>query len=163
MGPVQNVTRMGEKHGQLEESASNALFYAVAHPYYNQSIINSSIKPLKIGGQPSVIIDYGGRPQARFNKISRELMKLTENHTNGNITTPTVHIITKPGKIPVYYTARDGDIPLGQPTSSIDYSKIDRATHADYREIFSCIDEQEFLDFVNQFSQKNKELIASLK
>lgn len=159
---LQNIIRMGEKHGQLEGGVNNSLFYTVAHPYYNQSIINPSIKPLKVGDQPSVIIDYGGRPQARFNKISRELMKLTENHINGNMTTPTVFIIIKSGKIPVYYTARDGDIPLGQPISAIDYSKIDRATHIDYREIFSCVDEQEFLDFINKFNQKHKESIDSL-
>lgn len=159
---LQNVKKMGEKHGQLNESANNALFYAVAHPYYNKSIINSSIKPLKDNYQPSVIIDYGGRPQERFNKISKELIKLMKNNKTEDIIVPTVYVIIKPGKVPVYYTARDGDLSLGQPVLSIDYSKIDRATHADYKEIFSYINEQEFIDFINQFNKKHKELIDSL-
>lgn len=159
---LQNVTKMGEKHGQLEDGVNNALFYAVAHPYYNQSIINSSIKPMKNDYLPSVIVDYGGRPQVRFNKISRELIKLIKNNKMEDIIIPTVYVIIKPGKIPVYYTARDGDLPLGQPILSIDYNKIDKATHADYKEIFSYVNEQEFIDFINQFNQEHKELINSL-
>lgn len=159
---LQNVIRMGEKHGQLGENSNNSLFYAVAHPYYNQSIMNPSIKPLKVDDRPRVIVDYGGRPQARFNKISRELIKLTQAQDNGDITIPTVHVIIKPGKIPVYYTARDGDIPLGQDVSLADYNKTDRATHADYKEIFSCINEQVFFSFISEFNQKHKELIDSL-
>lgn len=162
---VQNVIRMGGKHSQLlEENYNDSLLYAVAHPYYNQSIINPAIDPLKEAFEnPSVIIDYGGRPQMRFNKISRGLMNLTKSHDRDSIITPIIHIITKAGKIPVYYAARDGDIPLGKNISSIDYDKIDRATHVDYKEIFSSVKEQEFIDFVNEFNQTHSSLIDSLQ
>jgi len=162
---VQNVIRMGEKHSELQgESHNNSLLYAVAHPYYNQSIISRGINPLQeTCDRPSVIVDYGGKPQVRFNRISRELMKLIENSERDSVVTPVVHLVIKPGRIPAYYAARDGDIPLGETISHIDYGKVDRATHTDYREIFSSIDESAFVDFVNEFNQTNGDLIDSLR
>jgi len=152
---IANVLKMGEKHGG-DSGRKNALLYATAHPFYNQSITRQGKEA------PKMIIDYGGRPQARFNKISRELIdknKENENYT----TTPVVHIIVKAGKIPVYYEARNGDLPLSKDFESINLKDLDRGTHADYKEIFSLVDRGEFEEFTKNFTNQHLEKIETLK
>ena len=160
---VTSVTKMGGKHGG-EEGVKNALLYAAAHPYYNQSIIRRE----KTGhinegvDVPKMIIDHGGRPQKIFNKIARSLIHEVKNNDE-YLTPPTIHMIIKAGKIPVYYAARDGDIPVGVDVNSIDYKKIDRSTHMDYKEIFSDVEEHKFIQFVNEFNQENKDVIKQVQ
>lgn len=154
---IANVLKMGEKHGG-DSGKNNALLYATAHPFYNQSIRTQDQE------SPKIIMDYGGKPQAKFNKISRELIdanKGMEEHKTTPV--PVVYLITKAGKIPVYYTARNGDLPLSKDFESINLKDLDRGTHIDYKEIFSLVDKQDFEKFTKNFINQHLEKIETLK
>ncbi len=62
-----------------------------------------------------------------------------------------MHVITRAGKVPVYYPARDGDLFLDRNFSMIDLQTLDRKTHTDYEEIFSVIPKSEFESFCREF------------
>lgn len=160
---IVNLMKIGEKHGG-EEGKRNALLYASAHPYYNQSIVDKRLQSLVEGNSaeiPAVIIDHGGRPQDTFNKISRVLIDKSREESN-YITPPILHMLIKTGKIPVYYTARDGDLSLDQNFSDIDFNKLDKSTHKDYEEIFSLVSREKFLQFVINFKKEHKQKIKDL-
>lgn len=160
---IASIVKMGEKHGG-EEGIKNAFLYAAAHPYYNRSIVKRSktSSTQTDNSVPKLIIDHGGRPQKTFNEISRLLISESRGR-DGYLTPPTIHMIVKSGKIPVYYSARDGDLPIGAHIDGIDYKKLDRSTHVDYKEIFSEVAEPEFVEFVNEFNKKHAENIDRAK
>jgi len=151
---VSNILKMGEKHGG-NLGKRNALIYATAHPFYNNSITPHNTQ------SPQLIIDYGGKPQARFNQISRTVI---DNNRNNNYykTCPIIHTIIKSGKIPVYYTARDGDLSLLSDFNEIIFKEVDRATHVDYKEIFSVVKKEEFENFVKNFKILHKQQLNEL-
>lgn len=157
------IAKMGSKHGG-EQGVKNSLFYAVAHPFYGRSIIKDDLGALAQNEStevPKVIIDQGGRSQGVFNKISRILIEQNRVRV-GYTTPPTLYLLVKTGKIPVYYTARDGDLPLGQNLFDIDLDKLDKSTHRDYKEIFALVGQERFLEFVNKFSKDHEKQIREL-
>ncbi|MFA4975369.1 MAG: hypothetical protein WC839_01995 [Candidatus Paceibacterota bacterium] len=154
---ITSITKMGSKHGG-EKGIKNSLLYASAHPFYNQSVVNKKLGSLfqdESAQLPTVIIDHGGKPQGTFNKISRVLIEKNRGKED-YITPPVLHMLIRSGKIPVYYSARDGDLPLGQVLQTIDFNKLDKSTHKDYEEIFSLVSKEKFLQFVNTFNKNNE-------
>jgi len=153
-----SLRMMGAKHGG-NNGFENAFFYAAAHPLYNQSItprdiVNSISGFTMANPNPPLIIDFGGRPQRTFNAVIYKLrttLDIREYSLPGLI-----NCIVKPGKIPVYYKARKGDILLSDDCTSIDDFLIDPMTEADYESIFNEITEHEYLDFVKQYKLKTK-------
>jgi len=141
---------MGRKHGG-DIWVQNAYFYAAAHPYYAWAIQNNATpSPIQWNNQ-DCILDYGGTPQKTFNRISHTLIQNIETQDTRSYTP----ILTKYGKIPVYYTARDGDISLENSFSLADISHVDRKTKQDYEGIFSLgVSPKDFEDFVARFQKQ---------
>lgn len=152
---ITNVLKMGEKHGG-DHGKNNALIYATAHPFYGGSIVRKGKQA------PKIIIDFGGKPQERFNGISRQLINANKTSEEYD-TIPTIHAIVKSGKVPVYYTARDGDLPISGNFNGINLKTLDRATHIDYKEIFSLVNQEDFEQFTRDFVTQNQEKIQQLE
>lgn len=152
---IASVAKMGFKHGGAS-GEKNALFYAAAHPIFNKSIIptrNKNVTTKSASESCDIVIDYGGRPQVIFNKISSKIKGLV-NHENFQLT-PTINIITTCGKIPVYYYAKNGDYHLGEELKNFDLKNIDPITLQDYELLFSEIPQLDYLHFVGHFKEKN--------
>ena len=154
------LERMGEKHGG-KNGVENALFYAAAHPFYNQAVVcrdNASSAITKFIASnpfPELIIDFGGRPQKTFNSVIEALRRNL--HPDKFIFPSLINIIIKPGKVPVYYKAKHGDVLLDSDCNSIYNQNIDPIIKSDYDLLFDGqISEYEYLIFVNQFKRQNK-------
>jgi len=153
---IASLERMREKHsntmGKLGDEAS--LFYAAINPLYAQSLKLQGLGIFSTETNPSFIVTHGGNPEKVFNKIARIICeteddRIAEKH-------PTVRMITKVGKRPVYYTARDGDILLDEPGKYPQiraFDALDRQTHGDYKEILKEVDMESFIQFVEDFYQ----------
>jgi hypothetical protein len=149
---------MGEKHGS-KNGMDNAIFYAAAHPIYNQTIIsktepNSITKFVTENSNPKLIIDFGGRPQKTFNSIIEALRSSLS--STEYVFPELINVIVKTGKVPVYYKAKLGDILLTDVCHSFDDFAIDPMTQCDYDFLFEEVAEYEYLEYVNQFQLKNK-------
>jgi len=151
---IASVSKMGRKHGGLSGEA-NALFYAAAHPIFNQSVVsirNRNITTKSAYEPCDLVIDYGGRPQIIFNKISSEIKNLVDPEAFHFI--PTINIITTCGKVPVYYFAKNGDYNIGEEIRNFDLNNIDPITIQDYELLFNEISQFDYFHFVNQFKKE---------
>jgi hypothetical protein len=149
---------MGEKHGG-KNGRGNAIFYAAAHPFYNQAVVsktgnNSVTKFVAENPNPKLILDFGGRPQKTFNSVITAL-RASLSETEFTFP-PLVNVITKTGKIPVYYRAKGGDILLSDTCSSFDDFAVDQMTECDFDFLFQEINDYEYIQYVNQFKQQSK-------
>ena len=138
---LSSLLQMWQKHW-WEQGKQNALLYAAAHPLYNWSLQYSWVD------NTSFIIDHWWRPQIVFN----ELWKVLLNHHNSTWTRQTIpitHAITKSWKIPVYYKARNWDIPLEKWFSWIDLTWVDPSIQQDFKEIYSLVNQHAFVEFVH--------------
>jgi len=148
---IKNIVDMGQKHGG-EKGERDSLIYAAAHAVLPSLVPTRDGRALEdISSTPSVIITHGGVPQATFNQAVRIIIEEERKQNVSAPVIPTVGLITIAGKRPPYYTARDGDIPLG---TDFDYDprQVDRATRADYEELFAAISPEEFSHFVHDFN-----------
>ncbi|MCB0536269.1 MAG: hypothetical protein KDE33_01960 [Bacteroidetes bacterium] len=154
-----NILRMmGEKHGG-KNGMSNSIFYAAAHPIYNQAIISKTERDSVTNfaaetPYPKLIIDFGGRPQKTFNSII-EALRSALSPTEFAFP-PLINVIVKTGKVPVYYKAKHGDILLSDVCHSFDDFAIDPMTECDYNLLFEEVADYEYLEYINQFQQQNQ-------
>lgn len=156
---IRKLVQMGKKHGG-EEGKRQALLYAAAHAFYQGSLPDIISTPIASLKNPSVLIVHGGQPQSVFNEMSRLI--IDEERLRGNTTVPTVGLITKVGKRPPYYAARDGDIPIGTDLATFS-GPIDETTQPDYEILYSRIPRTDFEDFVKEFNRKHSAAITSMQ
>ena len=155
---VNKVMQMGYKHGG-DKGAESALLYTAAHPYYNQTLVKNDLRVNVIPShykllQPEFILDYGGPPQSVFNDLSIVLRNALP--SSDYYKPELMHIIQRTGKVPVYYTARNGDIAIGDDISQTKLTNIDRITKYDYKLIFNAVTQHDYLSFVSNFIKNNK-------
>lgn len=148
---------MGEKHGG-KDGMDKAIFYAAAHPIYNQSIIskteeNSITQFVVEHPRPKLIIDFGGRPQKTFNRVIDALRSSL--NKSEYVLPALMNVIVKTGKVPVYYRARQGDILLSEVCNSFDEYVVDPMTQNDYDFIFEEIPDYEYVEYIKQFQHQN--------
>lgn len=146
---IDALMRMGEKHGG-QQGAENAFLYAGAHPFYNQTMIingaNHMFQSFQRAAEPSMIVDYGGRPQSIFNKL---IDGIREDPQLKSYRQPVMVEVTMPtGKVPVYYRARDYDIGIDEDPESFDIKRIDRLTKKDYQAIEGLVGMDCYLGFL---------------
>lgn len=151
---IASILRMGNKHGGMV-GESNALFYAAAHPIFNNSLIslaNKNLTTKSANYSCDLVVDFGGRPQEKFNKVSNEIKKLV--NVEAYRFTPTINIIMNCGKVPVYYYAKHGDYHIGDNINKFDFDNVDPLTISDYELLFDEITKFDYLQFVSQFQQE---------
>lgn len=153
---VVQLEQMGEKHGG-ENGKKEALLYAAAHVFYQGSLSKGS--PIQNLECPAVLITHGGQPQHVFNDISRLI--IDEEKRRGFDVTPTIGLITRVGKRPPYYAARDGDIPLGTELAG-HTDPIDKTTATDYQTLYEAVPKESFEIFVSDFNRAHASLINEL-
>jgi hypothetical protein len=154
---VQSLLIMGAKHGG-EIGKRNALFYAAAHPLYNQSLNSKEnlgkyiFDYIERHPEPKMILDMGGRPQRIFNNVISSLRKqLPLEYYNKP---PLVNVIVKSGKIPVYYKAQNGDLMIDEDVNLWSKTKPDILTHFDYDLLFNEIEELDYRSFIREFQKQ---------
>ncbi len=172
-GPeIQSILDMGAKHGGAV-GIDHAFLYAAAHVYYPQIITEIDRPPIlkKFPKTPAVVVNHGGRPAQTFAAAARRLIANSAGDARYRIA-PLVDMIIKPGKIPPYYTARLGDIPIGQtfddPIGGGLRLDIDPSTVADYEAIFGLLQKlgytyQDFNGFVRAFHAEHRAEIKALQ
>lgn len=146
---LKTLRQMGQKHGG-EQGVINSLKYASYHPIYSGVISGNS------ASKSQIIIELGGPTQDIFNTISLDIAKFIKSNKSTNsadklVLTPSIYQVVKPGKIPVYYEARDGELNLSNFKGDIDTKVLDRATHIDYKVINSITPLEEYSQFVTKY------------
>ena len=154
---LKSIQVMGQKHGGIE-GTGNAYLYAVAHPLYEQDMITiHSDKFLVscsngIAANPKAVIHIGGGAEKKFYSIRQFIVENTANFEETLYIPLTVQFFTKIGRVPVYYTARDGDLSLKE--ISLFTYQLRAEDHKAQKDLDVLIDEHDdrFLKFIKEFS-----------
>ena len=86
-------------------------------------------------------------------KLFNEAIQILRPHICNEvfISKPTINLITKTGKIPVYYSAKKGDFTINDPISEFDINKVDPITRIDYKIIFEELTKFDYLRFIKHY------------